>query len=317
MAIVNFEEISKSWGLDFWAKAIGIFIPISIFIGYAFLNGYYAVWWGFTDYSISKAVCVVVMIWFVLIAYLADRFGRIFNAVVERVEKSRHKRWIVSLFAFLSILPIALSYLPYTRQFAKNHQIYLSPGRVLAIYLCIVYVALIFILSAPISWLREFIKGRASFEGMPASQETASGMGRRLSQIGIGVFAILIVFWAFAGTYSLIPTRYGGGGADPIQFWVPRSAEDIFSGFSCHIIPDKPNNEPSATGTSDAEYLHYSHFYLVHEGADNLTLVSDSDTCDQILQVPKDFVKGRQWRNPSFVAHHSQQTGAGSTKANR
>jgi hypothetical protein len=314
--MVDFKKPIKSWGLDFWAKAIAIFMAISIFIGHAFLNGYYAAWWGFTDYSISKAVCVVVMIWLALVVYLAYKFGRIFDSAVEKLERSKYWKWIVVVFvpAFLWILPIIISRLPYTRQLATNHQIYLSPGQLLPIYVCILYVFLFLILTLPISWLREFNKERGPLEGIPISQKAANRSGGlHFLQIAICVPAIFVAFYVFSGTYLLIPARYGGGKPDPIQFWVPRSAQAIFSGFSCQIAPDRQNNGQTGTVISEAEYLHYSNFYLVHEGSDNLILISA--TCDQVLQVPKDLAKGRQWRNPSFIAAKQEQAPAAPVKA--
>jgi hypothetical protein len=166
-------------------------------------------------------------------------------------------------------------------------------------------IGLLFTLTAPIAWLKEVNKQRPQLEGI---LNAPTGVKRSPLWYVYGFLSLapvlVFVFWVFSGTYILIPARYGGGGPDPVDLWVPRSARSIFSGLNCKIIPD--NQESGQIGAPDpmAEYLHYSDLYLIHEGSGNLVLTADH--CDQILQISKEFVKGIQWRNQRF-AQSSQQ----------
>jgi hypothetical protein len=177
------------------------------------------------------------MIWFALIAYLADRFGRMFNSAVEKLERWKHGKRIVLAFLFLSILLETISRLSYTQQLARKHQIYLPPGRSLAIFVCILYVAFFFVLAAPLSWLREFREEKTLLEVLAISPKAANrSSGLHLLQVAVGMLVIFVTFWVFAGTYELIPARYGGGKPDPIQFWVPRSAQAVFLDFLVRLL---------------------------------------------------------------------------------
>lgn len=303
---VNCENLSRSLGLDFWIKAIGIFIPASIFVGYILLNFYYAFWWGFTDDGVSKALCTAVMIWFTITLFQACILGKILDYVTAKIEKHKYRKVIVGLFVFLAAALITTSFTPPVRHFANRHQIHLPARYLLIILVGIFHLCLLFGLTAPVAWLKEINKQRPLLEGI-LNAPTGAKRSPLLYVCGFLTLAPVpvFVFWVFSGTYILIPARYGGGGPEPVDLWIPRSAQSIFSGLNCKIIPDsQESGQIGATGPG-AEYLHYSNLYLIHEGSGNLVLTADH--CDQILQISKEFIEGIQWRNQRFTESSQQR----------
>ncbi len=303
---VNCEKLSKSLGLDFWIKAVGIFIPTSIFVGYILLNCFYAFWWGFTDDGVSKAICTAVMIWFTITLFQACVLGKILDYVTAKIEESKYRTVIIGLFVALAVAPIASSFAPPVRHFANSHQIHLPATYLLIILVGIFHLCLLLGLTAPVAWLKEINKQRPLLEGI-----LNGPTGTKRSPLLYGCWfltlapVLVFVFWVFSGTYMLIPARYGGGGPDPIDLWVPRSAQSILSGLNCKIIPDNQESGKIGVTGPGAEYLHYSNLYLIHEGSGNLVLTADH--CNQILQISKEFIKGIQWRNQRFTESSQQQ----------
>jgi hypothetical protein len=98
--------------LDFWIKAIGLFIPVSIFVGYILLNCYYAFWWGFTDDGASKAACTAVMIWFAITLFQACILGIILDRITAKIERLKHRKLFIALPILLVVALLIISYTP-------------------------------------------------------------------------------------------------------------------------------------------------------------------------------------------------------------
>lgn len=292
---MNYEELSKALGLDFWLKAIGIFASASFFVGYILLNCYYAVWWGFTDDSLSKSICAAVMIWLVCVLIQAYVLDLTLGRIIAWIERSKHKRQVAGALILLYALFLLLVYCPYVQGLAKQHQIHLPSWYVLAIFAVVLHVALFFSLALPIAWLKSLRKEQPLLQNVPAFRtEKNKNPWSRIGGFVAMVPMLLLVFYVFSVTFMLIPARYGGGRPDAEELWVPRSAQSIFAGLHCGIAPDNQSGNQIGTGGLADEYLHYGKLYLIHEGSDSLIVAADN--CSQILQVPKEFVKGRQWQ---------------------
>lgn len=297
-----FEKLDKF--LDCVVKLIGLFLSLSLFLGYSLLNGYYLMMWRFTDYGLSKAVCVVLMIWLLICFGYAYLLGGLLDWISRKITGSIQRGILAGSIAF-TLLSYILSFSPRVQQFLRNHQIHLPSTYVLMIFAGLCYACLLVLLGAAISWLKEIRKERLLRES-PFNTEMPIRTGSTLYWWGGVIFipAILFSFLAFACTYALIPARYGGGRPDPIQFWAPRSAQSIFAENACGIVPDTQDGEQFS-------YVHYSSFYMLHEGSGNLILASDK--CARILQIPSDFARGREWDTP--YAASQKKTLANSTKS--
>jgi len=297
---LNYEELGKTLGLDFWTKAIGLFISASFFVGYVLLYFYYAVWWGFSDTSFSKAVCVAVMIWLVCVLIQAYIFDLLLGRIIKWIERSKRNKCIATSLFFLYASLLVASFFPYVQRLAHKHQTHLSSWHLLAIFAVVLHASLCFFLASPISWLKELRKNQLQHEDLPDVQ--AERNHKHVSHIRGFVFVVpvlLMVFFVFSVSFTLIPARYGGGGPDLVELWMPRNAQSISTGLHCRVTSDNWDGcKIEAAGAGD-EYLHYKNLYLLHEGSDKLILFANH--CIHTQEVPKDFVKGLQWSDQHLV----------------
>ena len=291
---MNFEELSKTLGLDFWTKAIGLFVSVSFFVGYVLLFFHYAVWWGFSDTSFSKSVCVAVMIWLVCVLIQAYIFDLVLGGIIKWIDRSKRNKCIATSLLLLYASLLATSFLPCVQRLAHKHQIHLSSWHLLAIFAVVLHASLCFFMALPISWIKELRKLQSQGECLTdvkghRDHKYVSHIRGIVSVVPV----VVLVFFVFSVSFTLVPARYGGGGPDPVELWIPRNAQSVFSGLHCKLASDNWDGCEIETDGAEEEYLHYKNLYLVHEGSDKLVLIANH--CIHSQEVPKELVKGLQW----------------------
>ncbi len=187
-----------------------------------------------------------------------------------------------------------------------EHGFRLSYAGAEALLVILIYLCTGFTLLLPVTWIRERRKTRSNVELIPnQSKKKAPIPWPYYPWYGLCLLiAITAMFLAFAITYSLLPARWGGGKPDPVRLWVPRNAGPIFEGW-CKTHSD--NYGGSATAP---EFVSYSSFKFVHDGGEYV--VVEMTECNRIVRVPKEFIKGIEWSNPTWK--DSQQAVRGSSQ---
>jgi hypothetical protein len=303
---MKFSQISKLLGLSFWSKAIPAFGSFSIFLGYILLNIYYLHFWNFMDFTISSAVCI--SLGFLLLFTIMTTFlvSWTFDRLVAELEKSKSARWVIggTFFILLIVNWSGSQLIVYKHGIKMPH---ISPPILLFVVWAMFCLINSFIWILFFAW-KDMLKRTQSVRQLCFPfffwQRIWFHLGVWLIKVILIVVATMGVIssaWYLAATYSIIPSRYGGGKECKIEFWVTRSAHAILSPANCNQVPDNRGNTANVTGNTHDGFFHYSDLTLLHENSDSFFLLEDCKNLKdgyqpQVVQLSKKFVIARRWQ---------------------
>lgn len=256
-------------------------------MGLLLINCDYAFFWGFSDFNIFNAQCVIAAIEVCLIAafaFVPVVISRIFTDLMRRLSN----RWkffsIIRDFCVvvLAVVVVAEVAIVLAQLFCPS---LLRTFRVLhaaqaARYVFLFYPAFLYLMAVIASVPVFGLWGEIQKRKVPWYEVVMSAL------IGLLLIPYCLAF------YIAIPVRWGGGRPERKDLWVSSIALPMLAPCSREAKHAMELAQKRGSGHDNDLFL-IEGLYLLHERSNSLILWSNE--CSVILEMSEDLVKGDQW----------------------